>query len=118
MATYAEIDENGSLVNICGNTPETRNTTRTVVKLKYMPEYDQVHPDGIWEPVPLKYDPETETAVLDEDAWNREKEVERKNEILSLIRKKKDIAEAEEAYGIDYSTELAEVDARLLELTT
>jgi len=118
MGTYAEINENGNLVNICDNRPETRNTTNSIVALKRTPQYEEIHPDGIWEPVPLKYDPETQMAVLDIDAWNAEKEQERKDEIVYLLRKKKDINDAQETYGIDYSTDLAKLDARLTELTT
>lgn len=118
MPTFAEINEKGSLVNICGTRPEKRNTTNEIVQLKHMPQLELLHPEGIDHSVPLKYDPDTQLAVLDEDAWNAEIEQERKDEILYLIRKKKDINEAQETYGIDYSTDLAQVETRLKKLTT
>ena len=112
MPTYAEINENGNLINICANRPETRNTTNAIVKLKHHPQFEDINPDGSWEPVPLRYDPETELAVLDEDAWNAEKEQERKAEIVYLVRHKKDILDAQEAYDLDYSDDLAKLEAR------
>jgi hypothetical protein len=118
MPVYAEKKENGALVNICATRPEKRNTTLEIVQLKHMPQYELVHPEGLDNSVPLKYDPDTQTAVLHEEVWNAEREQERKNEILYLIRTKRDIHEAQEAYGIDYSTDLAKLEARLLELTT
>ena len=118
MPVYAEKKENGVLVNICANRPETRNTTREIVQLKHMPEFELIHPEGLDINVPLKYDPDTQMAVLHEEVWNVEREQERKDEIVALLRRKKDIGDAQEAYGIDYSTDLAKVEARLIELTT
>ena len=118
MSTFAEINEKGNLVNICDTRPEKRNTAHEIVELKYMPEMELLHPEGLLESVPLKYDPETQLAVLDEDAWSAAREQERKDEIVSLVRRKKDINDAQEAYGLDYSTELATIEARLIELTT
>ena len=102
MAVFAEKKENGVLVNICANRPETRNTELEIVQLKHMPEFELIHPEGLDINVPLKYDPDTQMAVLHEEVWNAEIEEERRDEILYLIRKKKDINEAQETYGIDY----------------
>ena len=105
-------------MNICGNRPETRNATNTIVEMKDFPEYADIHPDSLNEPVPLAYDAATKLAILHEELYNAEKEQERKEEIVSLIRRKRDMQDAQEAYGIDYSTDLAEVEARLTELTS
>ena len=118
MPIWGEIDENGVLMNICANRPETRNTTNTIVEVIDHPEFEKIHPEGIWEPVPLAYDADTKSAILHEELYNAEKEQDRKDEIVSLIRRKRDMQDAQEAYGIDYSTDLAEVEARLTELTS
>ena len=118
MPVYAEKKENGALVNICATRPEKRNTTLEIVQLKHMPQYELVHPEGLDNSVPLKYDPDTQTAVLHEEVWNAALEQERKNEIVALLRHKRDINEAQETYGIDYSDDLAKLEARLIELTT
>ena len=118
MPVFAEKKENGVLVNICANRPETRNTELEIVQLKHMPEFELIHPEGLDINVPLKYDPDTQMAVLHEEVWNAELEQERRDEIVYLLRQKKDINEAQETYGIDYSTDLAKIEARLIELTT
>ena len=118
MSTFAEINEKGNLINICDTRPEKRNTTHEIVQLKHMPDLELIHPEGLLESVPLKYDPDTQLAVLDEDAWDAAEEQERKDEIVSIVRRKKDIQDVQEAYGINYSTELATLEARLVELTT
>ena len=118
MPVFAEKKENGVLVNICANRPETRNTTLEIVQLKHMPQFELIHPEGIDINVPLKYDPDTQMAVLHEEVWNAALEQERKNEIVALLRHKRDINEAQETYGIDYSDDLAKLEARLIELTT
>jgi len=118
MPVFAEKKENGVLVNICANRPETRNTELEIVQLKHMPEFELIHPEGLDINVPLKYDPDTQMAVLHEEVWNAALEQERKNEIVALLRHKRDINEAQETYGIDYSDDLAKLEARLIELTT
>jgi len=118
MPVFAEKKENGVLVNICANRPETRNTELEIVQLKHMPQFELIHPEGIDINVPLKYDPDTQMAVLHEEVWNAALEQERKNEIVALLRHKRDINEAQETYGIDYSDDLAKLEARLIERTT
>ena len=86
MSTFAEINEKGNLINICDTRPEKRNTTHEIVQLKHMPDLELIHPEGLLESVPLKYDPDTQLAVLDEDAWDAAVETARELDAQQLLR--------------------------------
>jgi len=118
MATYAEINEVGLLVNICANKPETRDTTNPIVELACMPDMSEMHPEGHPTAIPLKYDETTKRAVLCEETWAKWQEQDRKSTVLALLRQKNEMIQAQEDYGLDYTEELAEVESQLQELTS
>jgi len=109
---YAEITAAGALVEISYTKPERRNPREgsIVVELKKFPP-TELHGK------PVKYDRLKKEAYLDEEAYAEQLETDKKQEILDLIRQKNEIGQAIELTGLDFTDELAQVEARIQELT-
>ncbi len=107
---YAEVTGDGALVEISYTPPNERNTVHTIVELQHLPSIELVGK-------PLLYDAATQTAILNESAYQTQLEAEEKEEILQLMRRKNEINEAVSTYGLDYTEELSEIEERLTQLT-
>tara|TARA_Y100000296_G_scaffold44705_1_gene51296 strand:+ start:2228 stop:2632 length:405 start_codon:yes stop_codon:yes gene_type:complete len=109
---YAEITTEGHLVEISYTKPEFRHPREgsIVVELKHFPPTELTGQ-------PVKYDRFKKEAYLDEDVHAEQLEVEKKQEVLDLIRQRNDINEAIEATGLDFTDELTEIEERMQELT-
>jgi hypothetical protein len=109
---YGEITADGDLIEISLIKPEHRNPREgsIVVELKKFPP-TELHGK------PVKYDRLKKEAYLDEDVHAEQLEIEKKQEILDLIRQKNEIGQAIEATGLDFTDELAEIEERMQELT-
>ena len=109
---YGEITAAGHLVEISYTRPEYRKAAEgsIIVVVDRMPS-----PDLIGKPI--KYDPRYRTVYLNEDAYAKQLESDKKQEILELIRKKNEINEAIKTTGLDYTEELAEITTRIEELS-
>ena len=109
---YAEITAEGDLVEISYTKPERRNPREgsIIVELKKFPPIE-LHGE------PVKYDRFKKEAYLDEEAYAERLEVDKKQEILDLIRRKNEINQATELTGLDFTDELTEIEARIQELT-
>jgi len=108
---YAEITVDGHLVEISYTKPERRKPQEgsIVVELKKFPPEELLGK-------PIKYDRLKKEAYVDEVAYAKQRETEKKREILDLIRQRKDINDAIEATGLDYTEELSEIETQMLEL--
>jgi len=84
---YAEVTGDGALVEISYTSPNERNTVHTIVELKHMPSIELADK-------PLVYDTATQTAILNESAYQTQLQAQEKEEILQLIRRKNEINEA------------------------
>jgi hypothetical protein len=100
------------LVEISYTKPECRKPREgsIVVELKQFPPTELAGQ-------PIKYDRLKKEAYLDEETYAKQLEIEKKQEVLDLIRQRNDINEAIESTGLDFTDELAEIEARMLELT-
>jgi hypothetical protein len=109
---YGEITAAGHLVEISYTKPEHRKPANgsIIIILNYMPL-----PDLIGKPI--KYQSKLKVAYLNESAYAKQLESDKKQEILELIRKKNEINEAVEITGLDYTEELAEITTRIEELS-
>jgi|TARA_R110002020_G_scaffold118926_1_gene271663 hypothetical protein len=108
---YGEITADGYLVEISYTKPENRKPAEgsIIVELQRFPSEELLGK-------PIKYDKIKKEAYVNEEAYAKQLESDKKQEILDLIRQKSYINDAIEATGLDYTEELAEIDARMLEL--
>jgi|TARA_Y100000296_G_C5128032_1_gene233968 hypothetical protein len=109
---YGEITKEGHLVEISYTKPEYRKPQEgsIIVELRKYPSEELSGK-------PVKYDKLKKEARLDEEAYAKEQKADKRRQILDLIRHRNEINEAIEITGLDYSEELNEIEAQLLELT-
>ena len=109
---YGEITADGYLVEVSYTKPERRKPAEgsIIVELVNFPPMELFGK-------PIKYDKLKKEARLDEDAYAKERVIEKKREILDLVRQRNEINEAIELTGLDYTEELEEIAARIEELS-
>ena len=100
MAIYGEL-KNGYLINISRTIPTERNTEYEIVELSAKPGGE---PGDAYE-----YDRDSKTAIISTAYRNKHT----KRELVALMEKKKAMEGVASQLGLDYTEEIAEIDAAM-----